>query len=670
MQRSRCGKSCCGGGAFGTWCIADSARRSKSLPASFPTRITVFYGHIASNIGDLAINTGTIELIRRCIPGARIEFVLLNAEKSQFLETGRASFGDDAGVTLHHLYAHSSKAKAFLDQPERLFEDCGIAPPECVVLAAGEHLFDYGDGENHKSLFWRLLPLHAAARLGIPCVQLPATFGPFAGEAGGWLVEAALALPCAVAARDLRSRALLADLVRARDIPALLDPAFYMAPVVGRKPRREHGVSGFAMRSDGWGIRLAAAEKTRMTDAFRKDGFASSKSFQVSRRLLEDCLRAPREKVRIFVQTFADHELAEKLAAASPDARRVEIRKPASVQDYIAELAAVDRVYTSRFHAVILALLSGTPAYAVYFEAHGQKMPGLFELIGWPEACANATAMSPEAIAGRFAHEIRDENDRMVALRERLTELREDGVRWLEASLTAPGPALAAPRALRRMAETLGFLANELVLAPNRPAMPKREAEHLEKAYADARVILEYGAGGATVMAAQMPGKFIMSVENDRSLVRVLRRRLAGLAPPSPAAVLHVDVEPAGSGGRPSDGRSWRDFHRYPNAIWDQPFFRDPDVILIDGRFRTACLATAMLRIRKPARVLFDDYADHPRYHEFEHLVKPSRMIGRMAEFELEPEMVQQADLGFLIRQYFVTTLHGEGEAAYHADKG
>src|SRR5690554_3395418 len=133
-------------------------------------RVTVFYGHIASNIGDLAINTGTIDLIRAAFPDARIEFVLLNARKSKFLETGLSSFGD--GISLSFFDSHSSRMKPCLDDPAAFFDECGIERPEAVLLAAGEHLFDYGNGQNYKSLFWRTLPAYAAARLGIPCVQL------------------------------------------------------------------------------------------------------------------------------------------------------------------------------------------------------------------------------------------------------------------------------------------------------------------------------------------------------------------------------------------------------------------------------------------------------------------------------------------------------------------
>jgi len=47
--------------------------------------------------------------------------------------------------------------------------------------------------------------------------------------------------------------------------------------------------------------------------------------------------------------------------------------------------------------------------------------------------------------------------------------------------------------------------------------MPEAEAELLRQHYEDADVILEYGSGGSTVMASEMEGKHITSVESDKA---------------------------------------------------------------------------------------------------------------------------------------------------------
>lgn len=197
----------------------------------------------------------------------------------------------------------------------------------------------------------------------------------------------------------------------------------------------------------------------------------------------------------------------------------------------------------------------------------------------------------------------------------------------------------------------------------NKPFMPEKETDHLTKVYAKARVILEYGSGGSTHLAATMPGKYIMSVESDFDWTRDLRRDLAGAA--SSVILHHVDIGPTGPWGRPLNDERWRAFHRYPNSVWEQTWFRQPDVVLIDGRFRTACLAAVMLRTTRPVTVLFDDYGVRDRYRLVEKIIKPSRSIGRMAEFQVQPNAVSQSEIGFVVEQFFQMTVHGEGEAAY-----
>lgn len=197
---------------------------------------------------------------------------------------------------------------------------------------------------------------------------------------------------------------------------------------------------------------------------------------------------------------------------------------------------------------------------------------------------------------------------------------------------------------------------------PLPPFLPEAETAHLRRLYERAGVILEYGSGGSTELGARAPGNFLMSVESDQDQVR-----LRGPAMLSPAIVHHVDVGPTGPWGRPVNDRGWRGFHRYPNEIWDKPWFRHPDLVLvlIDGRFRTACLVTVMLHATRPVRVLFDDYGVRPLYHQVEEIITPTVMIGRMAEFRVEPGQVLSGQVALVIAQYFQGSVLGMRECDY-----
>lgn len=198
------------------------------------------------------------------------------------------------------------------------------------------------------------------------------------------------------------------------------------------------------------------------------------------------------------------------------------------------------------------------------------------------------------------------------------------------------------------------------------PFMPDTEAEYLTAAYAEAQVILEYGSGGSTQIAARMPGKYVMSVESDLAWARALRQSLRAPDVQARSVVHHADIGETGPWGRPLDDRNWQSYPAYSSAPWDQVWFRHPDLVLIDGRFRTACFATVLMRATRPVRILFDDYTLRPHYHKVEQVLKPLRLVGRLAEFHVEPGMLRPQDMGLLIQQFFWVTLHGVKEAVYN----
>jgi len=67
--------------------------------------------------------------------------------------------------------------------------------------------------------------------------------------------------------------------------------------------------------------------------------------------------------------------------------------------------------------------------------------------------------------------------------------------------------------------------------------------------------------------------------------------------------------------------------------MWDEPCFRHPDVILNDGRFRGACLMPELPQTACPVRVLFNIYADRPKYRFIEAVGQLKQMSGGTETF-------------------------------------
>lgn len=173
---------------------------------------------------------------------------------------------------------------------------------------------------------------------------------------------------------------------------------------------------------------------------------------------------------------------------------------------------------------------------------------------------------------------------------------------------------------------------------PPQLVMPPEEAGWLRETYSRARVILEYGAGGSTALAAEMPGKTIFSVEGDPQWSARMEAWFAANPPLSQVVLHEVPIGPTGAWGMPSGEEGWRKYHRYPLSVWDRLDFVQPDVVLIDGRFRPACLLAVMYRSNGPVTVLFDDYTSRPAYREVEAFLRPAEIRGRMARFEILPQ--------------------------------
>ncbi len=178
--------------------------------------------------------------------------------------------------------------------------------------------------------------------------------------------------------------------------------------------------------------------------------------------------------------------------------------------------------------------------------------------------------------------------------------------------------------------------------APRRPALtfPPEVGEWVRAHYAAADVILEYGSGGSTVLASEMEGKVLFSVESDAAWMAGVQAWLDHAGSRARIHLHHADIGPVGKWGRPLDESGWRRYHRYPLSVWDRPDFEPPDLVLIDGRFRPACFVTTMLRTKKPVTVLFDDYENRRRYRVVEEFFRPVEMRGRMARFEVTPKML------------------------------
>ena len=182
--------------------------------------------------------------------------------------------------------------------------------------------------------------------------------------------------------------------------------------------------------------------------------------------------------------------------------------------------------------------------------------------------------------------------------------------------------------------------------------LPPEESAALTSAYQAASVILEYGTGGSTVVAADLPGRDVFSVESAAPWLKMMEGWFAKNPPLARLHLHHGHIGKTRKWGFPLDNSRVAHWASYPISVWDREDFVQPDVVLIDGRFRLACALTTLFRTTKPVTVLIDDYIDRAPYTQIEHLVGAPQMIGRMARFTFAPQPMPPAHIGWIMAAF------------------
>ncbi|MFQ3787566.1 polysaccharide pyruvyl transferase family protein [Halomonas sp. A29] len=377
-------------------------------------KIAVFYGHSASNIGDLAINLGQLAIFEECFPDAQIHVVFLNASSSQFLAESKDSFVSKKPVIFSHLEtADYELVSKILESPRFLFSHLNIEDVDAVWVSSGEHLFEYRSLENSHSIFWRTYPLFAAKALNKFAGILPSTYGPYEDEGTKNFIKMLLQYIDFVGVRESASQELVKNELGCEFPILALDPAFFIDTLPYQSNEKTNNVS-IIMRSEGWGIRLSKQERTATTQSFRKLSYKNSKSYEISVNLIQKLAGDFNKTITLFVQTSADKELSEAIInnfKGTSIHGQIKIVRPESVQDYLALLSQTDHIITSRFHAAILGFILKKKVDAVYFESHGHKMPGLFDFLGVSSCCYNLSQNSSEYISAKIIENLKTEFD-------------------------------------------------------------------------------------------------------------------------------------------------------------------------------------------------------------------------------------------------------------------
>lgn len=129
--------------------------------------------------------------------------------------------------------------------------------------------------------------------------------------------------------------------------------------------------------------------------------------------------------------------------------------------------------------------------------------------------------------------------------------------------------------------------------ADPQPYMEPCEIQMYERRLRAASRVCEFGSGASTGFALRAGVSRIVSVESDAAWLRALEREplVQQAVADARLRLLHADVGPVERWGFPVDRQNKARWRVYPEAPW--PVWNDlneePDLVLVDGRFRIAC---------------------------------------------------------------------------------
>ena len=175
---------------------------------------------------------------------------------------------------------------------------------------------------------------------------------------------------------------------------------------------------------------------------------------------------------------------------------------------------------------------------------------------------------------------------------------------------------------------------------PVQPHLDPDTAEWLALRLERAKLFLEFGSGGSTLLANRLAVRTI-TVESDRYFAAVVRTALERTRL---TTILIPKMGVTAQWGMPLFLKR-RKGPRYVTAPYKVLENQFPDLIMVDGRYRVACALEAARQAKMrgaTAELLLDDYDGRPFYHVLEQQIGEPVRVGRAAVFRIGETEVQQ----------------------------
>src|SRR5690606_18853321 len=148
--------------------------------------------------------------------------------------------------------------------------------------------------------------------------------------------------------------------------------------------------------------------------------------------------------------------------------------------------------------------------------------------------------------------------------------------------------------------------------------MTKNEQKVFNNHIKNSKYYLEFGSGGSTLRILQKSKAKIYSVESSSDWIDYLCKYfIIRNAREKRLFFHHVDIGQTKGWGYPVSKESIELVPNYSNSIFNTLDAGKIDTVLIDGRFRVACVLSVILNItsNKNTTILIHDFWNREKYH-------------------------------------------------------
>ena len=144
---------------------------------------------------------------------------------------------------------------------------------------------------------------------------------------------------------------------------------------------------------------------------------------------------------------------------------------------------------------------------------------------------------------------------------------------------------------------------------------------------------LEFGSGGSTVLAADLVGHSVVSVDSSANWLQKVHDTCATMCTSIRPDLLLADIGKTVEWGYPKNSRRREWWPIYHTDVWSLIAATDVDTCLIDGRFRVACCMQALLRTQPGTVVLIHDFANRTEYHVVHEFAREIARVELLSAF-------------------------------------